>query len=78
MPVTLIEKVEKFIREIGYKGLFSVEFIRDAVGNDYFLEINMRNDGNAYCVQCAGVNLPNIWYKYAANPQAEIKESVRF
>ncbi len=78
VPVTLIEKVEKFIREIGYKGLFSVEFIRDAVGNDYFLEINMRNDGNAYCVQCAGVNLPNIWYKYAANPQAEIKESVVF
>lgn len=53
--------VEDFIKEIGYSGLFSVEFIRDKQGIDYFLEINMRNDGNAYCVKCAGVNLPFIW-----------------
>lgn len=53
--------VEDFIKEIGYSGLFSVEFIRDKEGIDYFLEINMRNDGNAYCVKCAGVNLPFIW-----------------
>ena len=31
---------------------------------DYFLEINMRNDGNAICVTDAGVNLPFIWYAY--------------
>ena len=61
----LLEKVKSFIREVGYKGLFSVEFIRDQEGDDYFLEINMRNDGNGYCVTCAGVNLPYIWYKYA-------------
>ena len=53
--------VEKFIREIGYSGLFSMEFIRDNHGVDYFLEINLRNDGNAYCVKSAGVNLPLIW-----------------
>lgn len=56
--------VERFIRRIGYSGLFSMEFIRDKKGNDYFLEINMRNDGNAYCVTCAGVNLPYIWSYY--------------
>lgn len=56
--------VERFIRRIGYSGLFSLEFIRDKNGNDYFLEINMRNDGNAYCVTCAGVNLPYIWSYY--------------
>lgn len=78
VSTTLIKKVETFIRKIGYKGLFSVEFIRDSIGNDYFLEINMRNDGNAYCVQCAGVNLPNIWYKYAADSQAEIKDIIAF
>lgn len=53
--------VTDFIKEIGYSGLFSIEFIRDKEGIDYFLEINMRNDGNAYCVKCAGVNLPFIW-----------------
>lgn len=56
--------VEKFIKKIGYSGLFSVEFIRDINDIDYFLEINMRNDGNAYCVTCAGINLPYIWCYY--------------
>ncbi len=59
-----IEPVKKFIRTIGYSGLFSVEFIRGKDGKDYFLEINMRNDGNAYCVESAGVNLPYIWAYY--------------
>ncbi len=58
------EAVFRFIREIGYSGLFSVEFIRDDNDTDYFLEINMRNDGNGYCVFSAGVNLPFIWCYY--------------
>lgn len=74
----LINKVHDFIHKIGYKGLFSVEFIRDNRGEDYFLEINMRNDGNAYCVTTAGVNLPYIWYKYANNPNAKITEKTSF
>lgn len=56
--------VERFIKEIGYSGLFSMEFIRGEDDKDYFLEINMRNDGNAYCVKTAGVNLPYIWCCY--------------
>lgn len=59
------EAVETFIRKIGYSGLFSVEFIRDENDIDYFLEINMRNDGNGYCVKSAGVNLPFIWCYYS-------------
>ncbi|MBR3099249.1 MAG: hypothetical protein IKH18_06730 [Clostridia bacterium] len=58
------DAVEKYIRTIGYSGLFSVEFIRGKDGKDYFLEINMRNDGNAYCVESAGINLPYIWAYY--------------
>lgn len=60
-----LESVNAFIREIGYSGLFSVEFIRAENDTDYFLEINMRNDGNAYCVKSAGVNLPFIWCYYS-------------
>ena len=56
--------IENFIRGIGYSGLFSIEFIRDREDKDYFLEINLRNDGNAYCVQSAGINLPYIWCYY--------------
>lgn len=59
--------VEKFIKRISYNGLFSVEFVRDRHGIDYFLEINLRNDGNAYCVKSAGINLPYIWCYYQTN-----------
>jgi D-aspartate ligase len=58
------EAVRKFLLEIGYSGLFSMEFIRGKNDIDYFLEINMRNDGNAYCVKTAGINLPYIWCYY--------------
>lgn len=55
---------KKFIKTIGYQGLFSMEYLRDKKGRDYFMEINMRNDGNGICVTGAGVNLPYIWYQY--------------
>lgn len=58
------KSVQNFIKKIGYSGLFSMEFIRDKSETDYFLEINMRNDGNAYCVKSAGINLPLIWCYY--------------
>lgn len=54
---------KEFIKAIGYQGLFSMEYLRDKHGKDYFMEINMRNDGNGICVTGAGVNLPYIWYQ---------------
>lgn len=57
-----LQSCEKFIRKTGYLGLFSMEFLRDKQGKDYFMEINFRNDGNAICVLEAGINLPYIWY----------------
>lgn len=59
-----IQRAKKYLNKIGYSGLFSLEFIRDNNNDDYFLEINLRNDGNAYCVKTAGVNLPYIWVYY--------------
>lgn len=53
----------KFLEASGFRGLFSMEFLRDKSGKDYFMEINFRNDGNAICAVEAGVNLPYIWYK---------------
>lgn len=57
-----LEKSKEFVRKTGYHGLFSLEFLRDKNGKDYFMEINFRNDGNAICVTAAGVSLPYIWY----------------
>lgn len=61
------EKCIKFIQACNYSGLFSLEFIRDKDGKDFFLEINFRNDGNAYSVTAAGINLPYIWVTYLLN-----------
>ena len=54
------DKIKDFVRAIGYKGLFSVEFMitKDKA---YFLEINLRNDGTCYITTQAGVNMPAIW-----------------
>lgn len=56
-----IDRCYRFIQATGYSGLFSMEFLRDEDGNDWFMEINFRNDGNGICVTNAGVNLPLIW-----------------
>lgn len=57
-----IEKCKEYVRRTGYHGLFSMEFLRDKNGEDFFMEINFRNDGNAICVTAAGMSLPYIWY----------------
>lgn len=59
-----LDAIKEFIRAIGYKGLFSVEFMitKDEA---YFLEINLRNDGTCYITTQAGVNLPAIWAYFA-------------
>ena len=67
--------VRLFLKKIRYSGLFSVEFLRGKNGIDYFMEINMRNDGNAICVTDAGLNLPYIWYAYNAGEDYKTEES---
>lgn len=63
-----------FLKEVGYNGLFSMEFLRGKDDNDFFMEINFRNDGNAICVTTAGYNLPYIWYLY--NTGGDYKEEI--
>lgn len=61
-----ISLCKDFIKKTGYSGLFSIEFIRDKEGHDYFMEMNFRNDGNSICVTASGINLPYIWYLYCS------------
>jgi predicted ATP-grasp superfamily ATP-dependent carboligase len=74
---TTLLKSKEFIRETGYSGLFSVEFMHGKDGKDYFLEMNFRNDGNSIIVFAAGTNLPYIWYLYCigGDYNAEIQRS---
>lgn len=52
-----LPKLRDLIIGSGYRGLFSAEFLlyKDVF---YFLEVNFRNDGNAYVSTASGVNLP--------------------
>ncbi len=73
----LIGKAMDFVRLTKYSGLFSIEFLRDKDGKDYFTEMNFRNDGNAYCVTASGCNIPYIYYlgQTGKDYQAELEKS---
>ena len=72
-----VEDSKRFVKETGYSGLFSIEFMRGKDGKDYFLEMNFRNDGNGIAATSSGTNLPYIWYLYASGGdyQSEIANS---
>lgn len=55
-----IRKVYDYLKRVGYYGIFSLEFLVKG-DKHYFLEINLRNDGNGYAPTYGGVNLPYIW-----------------
>jgi hypothetical protein len=59
-----LDKCKRLIKKCKYTGLFSMEFIKTKEQINYFLEINFRNDGNAYAVTAAGVNLPYIFVSH--------------
>lgn len=55
-----INSIEQLLREIGYVGLFSIEFGLYN-GKTYFYEINLRNDGTSDYFRQAGANLPALY-----------------
>lgn len=59
-PNLPVDKIKQILALIEYDGLFSIEFVCKG-DKCYFLEINLRNDGNGYVPTSAGVNLPYIW-----------------
>lgn len=72
-----LKRAIDFIHYTGFSGLFSMEYLRDKDGKDYFMEMNFRNDGNSIAVTDAGTNLPYIWYLYYSGGdwEKELKES---
>lgn len=50
-----LEKGKNFVRKLGYRGPFSIEFGHEK-GHDYFFEINLRNDGTSHYPLNAGIN----------------------
>lgn len=66
------KKIAEMMKDIGFEGIFSLEFV---VGEDdslYFLEVNFRNATWSYASTCAGMPLPVLWAK--ATLKKDIKE----
>lgn len=75
-PQIDVKCIRQFILELGYEGIFSIEFL--VCGKrSYFLEINLRNDGISYIFTKAGWNYPMDWVNYCygkPNYQSDKKE----
>lgn len=55
------EKLNKMFKEVGFEGIFSIEFLIDQNDELHFLEINFRNSTWSYASTCVGMNLPFLW-----------------
>ena len=60
-------KLQKMIEDIGFEGIFEIEFLIDQDNSLYFLEINFRNSTWSYASTVAGMPLPVIWAKGMKN-----------
>lgn len=57
------KKLQSMFKEIGFEGIFEVEFLIDQDGTYYFLEINFRASAWNYTGAVAGMPLSYLWVK---------------
>ena len=55
-----LKVIEDFFIKVKYVGLFSIEFLK-VQDKLYFIEVNLRNDGNGYVPTRGGCNLPYLY-----------------
>lgn len=71
------QKLQSMFEEIGYEGVFEVEFLIDKDGTLYFMETNFRASAWNPTCKFAGMPLPYLWIKGMQNgfiTQADRKE----
>lgn len=59
----LVSAMKSMLAEIGFEGIFEIEFIVGKDGTPYFLEINFRNATWSYSATKAGMPLPYLFIK---------------
>jgi len=59
--IDLGKKLNAMMEEIGYEGIFEIEFLVDQDDSLYFLEFNFRNSTWSYASTVAGMPLPMLW-----------------
>lgn len=57
----ILSSLKMMFSEIGFEGIFEVEFLEAEDGKLYFGEINFRNSTWSYASTCAEMNLPVLW-----------------
>lgn len=67
----LIGPAERFLREIGWQGLFMLEFLRDADGQPWFMELNGRTWGSMALARRRGFEYPAWTVRSALDPGFE-------
>ena len=55
--------LEGMMAEIGFEGIYSIEFLIDKDDNYYFSEINFRHSTWGYAATVTGMNIPELWIK---------------
>lgn len=55
------KSLESLMKEVGFEGIYSIEFLIDENDNYYFSEINFRNSTWSYAATQAGMNLIILW-----------------
>lgn len=60
-------KLQAMFEEIGFEGVFEVEFLIDKDGTFYFMEINFRASAWNPTCKFAGMPLPYLWIKGMEN-----------
>ena len=55
------KSLQGMMEEIGFEGIYSIEFLIDENDDYYFCEINFRNSTWSYAATVAGMPLPVLW-----------------
>ena len=66
----LIQAFKMLIREIGFVGMFDIDFYRSD-GQYYFGELNLRIGGSGFAVISQGVNLPEMYIRSLLDKSTE-------
>lgn len=59
----ILDNLRKLFKEIGFTGIFEVEFLIDQEDNYHFLEVNFRNSTWSYAYTYGGYDMPYLWAK---------------
>ena len=71
------KSLAEMMKEVGFEGIYSIEFLIDENDNYYFSEINFRNSTWSYASTKAGMNLPILWAKTMLDNKLDIDPTVK-